>query len=252
MPKARARFYCRMIAEIGGWATLFYLTSCYLPALVPRFRSHEARIAAIPIVFNNHNIPMDSERQRERESLDRVVGLSIGLVTQLLITGLGILDLVTPVATLPALVIGFYLYDMIYLGVKLQNQTMYLAHHAATICLVGYLSVIDSPYRGFADIMYILLEFSSASINFVNLVKYFDSQSSLIPTLSACNLAVYGLTRIVVYPVNLVVCAAHVASSDRILIHVPPLAVLGLLYVLCVYWFGLMVQKHIRMRGAVE
>lgn len=241
-----------MIAEIGGWAMLFYLTSCYLPALVPRFRIHEARIAAIPIVFNNHNVPMDTERQRERESLDRAVGLSIGFVAQLLITGLGVLDLVTPVTTLPALVIGFYLYDMIYLGTKLQNQTMYLVHHIGTIGLVGYLTVIDSPYRGHADIMYILLELSSASINLVNLVKYFDSQSSRIPCLSACNLVVYGVTRILLYPVNFVICAAHVASSDRILINVPPLAVLGLLYAICIYWFFLMIQKHIRARGSIE
>ena len=157
-----------------------------------------------------------------------------------------LLDLMTPVPSLASLVIGFYLYDMIHLYTKPygKSQQIFIIHHAGTIVLVSYVCWIESPYKRASDIFYILLELSSISINTLNLIKYFRPTEPRLNQLRFANVVIYGLCRVVLYPITLGISIYFVAQSNQILIHVPPICALGLLYIMYVQWFVAMIYKQ--------
>ena len=238
-----------MIVEILAWSTLFYGASLILPCVVPTFYSKYKYINTLPRpVFENYSQIIDDLRQHEYNGIDRTVGQLVATGAQILIVAVAFIDLFTPVPYLTSLVIGFYLHDMIHLATKPYGQTLqiYLVHHAATIALVSYCYLIQSPYTTESDILYIFLETSSISINMVNIIKYFYPASELLDRLSFANIGIYGLTRIVLYPLNVAWIAYNVYNSDQIWINVPPLTVLILLYGVCVQWFVAMIKKHYR------
>ena len=231
-----------MILETLAWTTFFYTASFTIPYVVPRLE-HQYK----PPIFDNHNVLLDDAEQDAR---DRTIGQLVATGAQILIVLGALLDLITPIPTLASLVIGFYLYDMIHLSTKPYGRTLqiYLYHHAATIALVGYVCWIESPYKTVIDIFYILLEVSSISINTVNLIKFFRPTEPRLKQLTFANVAIYGLTRVILYPVNLGVAIYVVGQTDQILINLPPIAILLMLYVVCVQWFLTMINKQYRDR----
>jgi len=243
-----------MIGEILAWTTLFYGTSLILPCVVPTFYSKYKYINTLPRpVFENYSQIVDDLRQHEYNGIDRTVGQLVATAAQILIVAGALLDLFTPVPYIASLVIGFYLHDMIHLYTKPYGQTLqiYLVHHAFTIALVSYCYLIQSPYTKEANILYILLETSSISINMVNLVKYFYSASELLDSLSFTNIIVYGTTRILLYPLTIAWIIYNGYNSDHILIHLPPLTVLILLYGVCVQWFVAMIKKYWKVERVI-
>lgn len=226
-----------MILETLAWTTLFYTVSFTIPCIIPRLQAPYK-----PPVFDNHNISVDDD---EQNAIDRTIGQLVAMGAQILMVAGAVADLFTPLP-LHSLVIGFYAYDMIHLYIKPYGKTLqiYLIHHAVTIALISYLYLIETPYTKEMDTYYILLEVSSVSINAVNLIKFFYPLSDSLDTLSFANVVVYGITRVVLYPLNLGWCLYCVLTSGNILIHVPPFLVLVMLYGVCVQWFLAMIKKY--------
>ena len=225
-----------MILETLAWTTLFYTASFTIPCIIPRLRSHYK-----PAVFDNHNSVIDDD---EQNAIDQTIGQLVATGAQMLMVAGAVVDLFTPLP-LHSLVIGFYAYDMIHLYMHPYGKAlqMYLIHHAVTIALIGYLYLIETPYTKEIDAYYILLEVSSVPINAVNLIKFFYPLSDSLDTLQLANVVVYGITRVVLYPLNLGWSLYCVLTSDNMWIHVPPFLVLVLLYGVCVQWFLAMGRK---------
>jgi hypothetical protein len=229
-----------MILETLAWTTLFYTASFTIPCIIPRLQALYK-----PPVFDNHNSVIDDD---EQNAIDRTIGQLVATGAQILMVAGAVVDLFTPLPlhSLPSLVIGFYAYDMIHLYINPYGKAlqMYLIHHAVTIALIGYLYMIETPYTREMDTYYILLEVSSVSINAVNLIKFFYPLSDSLDTLRLANVVVYGVTRVVLYPLNLGWSLYCVWTSDNVWIHVPPFLVLVMLYGVCVQWFLAMVKKY--------
>lgn len=204
-----------------AWTSLLYATSLALPSL--------------PLFPPN----------KDTDAIDRTVGQLVRVGAQILIVvGAGI-DLVIPIGSLTPLVIGFYLYDMIHLATKPYgaSQQLFQVHHVLTIALAGYLDLIDTPYKVEVNLIYILLETSSTALNAVCVLKLYGP----IPEgVSVANVGIYGLTRIVLYPVVVGRCIVDVWHSGTLLINVFPICILSTLYVACFYWFLALVRKHSR------
>jgi hypothetical protein len=227
-----------MILETLAWTTLFYTVSFTIPCIIPRLQTLYK-----PPVFDNHNSVIDDD---EQNAIDRTIGQLIATGAQILMVAGAIVDLFTPLPlhSLPSLVIGFYAYDMIHLYMNRYGKAlqMYLVHHAVTIALIGYLYMIETPYTREMNTYYILLEISSVSINVVNLIKFCYPLSVSLDTLRFANVVVYGVTRVVLYPVNLGWSLYCVWTSDNVWVHIPPFLVLVLLYGVYVQWFLAMIR----------
>jgi hypothetical protein len=195
-------------------------------------------------------LPLFISAKKGPDVVDRTVGQVVRVGAQaLIVIGVSI-DLVTPIGSLTPLVIGFYLYDMIHLATKPYgtSQHMFQVHHALTIALAGYLDLIDTPYKVEVNLIYILLETSSTALNAVCVLK---SYCPVPVSVSTANVAIYGITRIVLYPIVVGRCVLDVFKSDTLLINVFPICMLSTLYVACFYWFLALVRKHSRDYGGV-
>jgi len=228
-----------MILDTLAWTTFFYTASFTLPCVIPCLQVHTNHNRIIDYNDNDNN-------DRKQDAIDRTIGQLVATVAQILIVAAACIDLFTPVTTLSSLVIGFYVYDIIHLCIKPYGRTqqIYLIHHAGTIALITYLHLIETPYTKETDVYYILLEASSVSINSVNLIKYFYPYSNSLNALSRANVVVYGLTRIVLYPLNFAWILYNVVTSDHVWINVLPISGLILLYGAYIKWFMAMMAKH--------
>ena len=195
-------------------------------------------------------LPLFISDKKGPDAVDRMVGHVVRIGAQTLIVIGASIDLVTPIGSLTPLVIGFYLYDMILLATEPRGafQHMFQVHHALTIALAGYIDLIDTPYRVEVNLIYILLETSSTAINTVYVLK---SYGPVPASVSTANLAIYGITRIVLYPIVVGRGVLDVFKSDTLLINAFPICTLSTLYIACCYWFLALIRKHSRDYGGV-
>jgi hypothetical protein len=187
--------------------------------------------------------------QKQLDLLDRTVGQLVNSIFQILMVGWTLYNLTIEDATdsLNTFVVGFYLYDILYLYMS-QNgktQTMYIIHHALTIALVVYVYYITPGYNTFVNINCMLLEFSSTSINVINIIKFFNPGSNHT-VISGINVCIYFLTRVFFYPLNLLLLTYRVYEADIPVkyMYVPPIILLDTLFCVSVWWFIALFKKH--------
>jgi len=240
-----------MFLEIASWASLFISTSLVLPYTVPYFRTKLQQIKSVPVAVFDATCIQDAH-QAHINAIDRSVGQIMAVIGQLLITGWASLNLLGLDAyhSLNALFIGYYLYDTVHLLTKpyAKTYTLYVVHHALAIIIVGSLYLVDIPYVVPLNIMYILLEFSAATVNITNLLIHTYPSSTVVITSSFINVSIYGITRVIVYPIVLSYLAYYVytttTSTYSFCICLVPLGLLTVLYFACIYWCMGMVAKH--------
>ena len=146
-----------MISEIAIGVILLTGVSHVLPYTIPSIRSKlQSMIVS----------------QEEYNMIDKTIGQLISSACQILIIMGAIVDLITPITYLTPFVIGYFIYDIIHLYTKPygKTQSIFLLHHGLTIVMVGYVYLIESPYRSFNNICYIVLETSSLSLNITNCI----------------------------------------------------------------------------------
>jgi hypothetical protein len=222
-----------MISEIAIWVVLLTGASHVIPYTIPSIRSKlQSMIVS----------------QQEQDMIDKTIGQLISAASQILIILGAIVDLITPIPYLTPFVIGYFVSDMIHLYTKPygKTQTIFFLHHGLTIVMVGYVYLIESPYKSFNDICYILLETSSLSLNITNSIKYFYPNHSHMKFI---NISIYGICRMLLYPINIghgIYMLYNSNDAYIIKLHIFPVSLLIILYAVCVNWFIVMVRKHYR------
>lgn len=240
-----------MILEIASCTVLFTAASLVLPYIIPYFRNRLQQINSMPIAVFDAECIQDAHRA-QINAIDRSIGQIVAAVGQLIITGWACLNLLglNAFQSLDAFVIGYYIYDTIHLLTKPYAKTLklFIVHHTLTICLVVYLHVVDIPYYIILNMLYIVLEFSGATNNIANvLIHTYPSAQFVIPC-SFINVSIYCITRIVLYST---LCAyilyytyVTTTSTYSYYLCIPPMLLLTILYIACIYWFIGMVAKH--------
>ena len=242
-----------MFQEIVGWTTLLSAIFFSLPYCIPAFRNRlnqpQQSVFGVQVITDY--------RQKEIDAVDRTVSQLVCTAFQAVIVFWGFMNVfgfvksvgIESYESLDYAIIGFYAADMIYMWAKPfgKTQQMFFVHHALTILVISYIQFIQFQYSTTLTYIYILLEFSSASINVVNVYRYCYPLSKSIVPLSFYNLIIYFVTRVVLFPINVgwtvYAVVASGQSAEKSLYYFP----LGfgiLLYCVCVYWFFGMVAKH--------
>jgi hypothetical protein len=228
-----------MISEIAIWVVLLTGVSQVLPYTIPSIRSKlQSMIVS----------------QEEYDMIDKTIGQLISSACQILIIMGAVVDLITPIPYLTPFVIGYFVYDMIHLYTKPygKTQTIFFLHHGLTIVMVGYVYLIESPYKLFNDICYIVLETSSLSLNITNCIKYFYPNHPNMKLINFINISIYGLFRMLLYPINIghgIYMLYNSNDAYIIQMHIFPVSLLLILYAVCVNWFIVMVTKHYQIIG---
>ena len=233
------------------WTVTILGISWLIPHIIPAFRVNYNKIRET--IKNNTIFTSEciSEiHQKQLDLLDRTIGQMVNSVCQLLIIGWAGYNLLIADATdsLNAFVVGFYLYDTIHLYIHHYGKTQraYIVHHLLTISIIVYIQYVATGYSEFGNINYILLELSSTSINITNIAKFFNPMAKYTVTISGINVNIYFITRIVAFPLNLLLLSYMIYESDSSTkyVNIPPVTLLSILFCVCVGWFIALVKKH--------
>ena len=233
------------------WTVSILGVSWLIPYSIPVFRNNYRKIRESiqnNTVFRSECI--SDIHQTQLDHLDRTIGQLVNSVCQLLIIGWACYNLTITDSTdsLNAFVVGFYLYDTIHLYISHYGKTqrMYIVHHLATIGIILYIQYVATDYSMFGNINYILMELSSTSINVTNITKFFNPMAKYNITLSGINVNIYFITRIVMFPLSTLLLSYMIYESDSSTkyIYIPPIALFGILFCVCVGWFIALVKKH--------
>jgi len=227
------------------WATAILGISWLVPHISP-FKNRYKQI---------HDAKSELNRevyQKQLDLLDRTVGQFVNSIFQILMVGWALYNLTIEDTTdsLNTFVVGFYLYDILHLYTSHygKTQTIYIIHHALTITLVTYVYYITPGYNIFVNINCMLLEFSSTSVNVINIIKFFNPRSTYT-TLSGINVCIYFLTRVFFYPISLFLMIYDCYHRDVTLLSkylsIPPMTLLSILFGVSIWWFIALLKKHL-------
>jgi len=222
-----------------------------IPRIIPTFKERYNQIySAIKtnVVFTSECI--NDIHQGQLDLLDKTIGQIVNSICQSIIVAWAFcnLFLFNETESLNAFVIGFYIYDIIHLLTKHYGKTqrMYLVHHGLSIVCIVYVQYIATGYNPYININYILMEVSSTAINITNIIKFFNPASKYTITVSGINVNTYFITRVVFYPISLLFMTYDIYHSDIAAkyLYIPPVALLSLLFSVCVWWFTALIKKH--------
>jgi len=242
-----------MFYEIGVWTLGLVGGSYGLPYCIPSIRSAYKQIHAsikANTVFTSECI--SDIQQGQLDFIDRTIGQLMSAICQMVIVLWASLNLLTgsSIEPLHNFVISYYLYDMIHLYLKPYGKTqrIFFLHHSLTIFLIAYTRYADLHNAGFFHVSYICMELSGCSINITQLLRYSYPISKLNITVSAINLLIYGILRLVIYGFALL---NYVVTTDITPIYYIPTTLAYLLYFVSLYWCILMAQKHKRLQQKI-
>jgi hypothetical protein len=244
-----------MFAEIALWTLSILGASYALPYCVPPIRMAQKQLHELVktnTVFTSNCIT--DIQQAQIDMIDRTIGQIMGASCQFMIVAWAFLNLLFtgPIEPLHDLVISYYLYDMIHLYMKPygRRQSIFFLHHTLSICMIAYIRYTQIEYTTLSHSLYILMESSGCALNITNLYKQFYPASKHIITCSSVNIIIYGLTRVLVYPLILSYYEyqLYISVLDTKYIYIFPNALLILLFCVSVWWFIAMVQKHRGMK----
>jgi hypothetical protein len=128
-----------------------------------------------------------------------------------------------------------------------KKDHLFIVHHAGTIGIILYAEVAQFHYNYFYNVIYVLLEGSGIMLNIAGISKSLSPYTKCSSMMSATNVATYGLTRILLYPLHLlhflyVVLSANPSLFD-ICIRTPPAIALIALYIVSVRWYMVMIKR---------
>jgi len=242
-----------MFYEIVVWTLGMVGGSYGLPYCIPSIRSAYKQIhAAIKMntVFTSECIG-DIQRN-QLDLIDRTIGQLMSAICQTVIVLWASLNLLIgwPIDPLHNFVISYYLYDMIYLYLKPYGKTqkIFFLHYSLTIFLIAYIRYAELHHIGFFHVSYICMELSGCSINITHLLRYSFPISKLNIAISAINLLLYGILRLVIYGFALL---NYIVTTDITPIYYIPTTLLYLLYFISLYWCILMAQKHKQLQQKI-
>jgi len=231
-----------MFLEAFLWSVSITLASYGFPYLIPSIRNRLKEIHA-----NTELIGSEELRIKVRDSIDRTLGQLVAATCQSLMTGWSLSNLIlgSSVQALDQLVIGFYIYDIVHLLTKPYGKTqrIYLLHHIAAILFI-YLNTLNIHRNVFStNISYLLMESSSATINLTTIIVH--ERPRYKSFVNKVNIIVYGLTRVILFPGNILYYFIDSLSSDQPILRSSELIMATLFYGLFVYWHQAMIKKYL-------
>jgi hypothetical protein len=240
-----------MFAEIALWTLSILGVSYALPYCVPPIRIAQQQLREIiktNTVFTSNCIT--DIQQAQIDMIDRTIGQIMGASCQFIIIIWAFLNLLYSgsIEPLHDFIISYYIYDLIHLYTTPygRRQSIAFLHHTLIICMITYIRYTQIDTIIFTQLLYILMELSSCSLNIMNLCKQFYPASKHIITYSFVNVMIYGLTRVIIYPLVLSYYEyqLYISEKDTKYLYLFPNALLILLYCISLWWFIAMVQKH--------
>jgi len=240
-----------MLQEVVLWTGSLLICSHALPYLIPSFYATLVQVhrsIQSNTVFASESI--HDAHQHQLDAIDRTIGQLVAGACQFLIVLWALWNrlMAGDLQPLHNFVLGFYLHDTIHLLVKPYGKTLriFLVHHGVAIGLVLYLKYCPPSYYSFANEAYLLLELSAFSINATHVFRRFFITSKYNIALSALNLYLYCITRLILYPLMIATLLLSVVLSPQplSLLELAPLPVLVGLIGVSANWFVAMVAKH--------
>ena len=152
-------------------------------------------------------------------------------------------------ASLNPFVISYYLYDIGHLLMSpyAKKEHMFIVHHIGAIAIILYATYGQFQYDYIYNVIYVLLESSGIVLNISGISKSLFPYTACSRTMMATNLATYGLTRILLYPLHLLYFLYIVSNENLslfdICIRAPPGLSLLALYVVSVRWYMVMIKR---------
>jgi len=224
-----------------------------IPSIIPTFKNQYAQIySAIKsnVIFTHECV--SEIHQKQLDVLDKMISHLMNCICQLVIVGWSVynLTLYDSLETLNEFIIGFYLYDIIRTLTKNYGKTqgLFLVHHVLSIVLLLYMRLAVTDFNGYFNVIYLLLEFSGASLNLTHIIRFVNPASKYTITVSGINVNIYFITRCVFYPVSLLFITydAYHREVDTLTkyLYIPPLLLLWLLFGMSAWWLVALVKKH--------
>ena len=231
-----------MFLEAFLWSISITIASYGFPYLIPSIRNRLKEIDTTTDLIGSEEL-----RIKVRDSTDRTLGQVVAATCQFLMTGWSLSNLVlgSSVQGLDQLVIGFYIYDIVHLLTKHYGKTqrIYLLHHVVTIVFI-YLNTLNIHRNLLStNISYLLMESSSATINLTAIIVH--ERPRYKSFVNKVNIIVYGLTRVILFPGNILYYFVDSLSSDQPLLRSSELIMAILFYGLFVYWHQAMIKKYL-------
>lgn len=229
-----------MFLESLLWSVSITVVSYGFPYLIPSISNRLKEIHTTTELIGSEEM-----RIKVRDSIDRTLGQLVAATCQSLMTGWSLYNLIlgSSVQGLDQLVIGFYIYDIVHILTKPYGKTqrIYLLHHIATIFFI-YLNTLNIHRNVFStNISYLLMESSSATINITTIIVHeIPRYKSFV---NKVNIIVYGLTRVILFPGNILYYLVDSLSSDQPILRSSELIMAILFYGLFVYWHQAMIKK---------
>jgi hypothetical protein len=224
-----------------------------IPSIIPTFKNQYNQIySAIKsnVIFTHECV--NEIHQKQLDVLDKMISHLMNCICQLVIVGWSVynLTLYDSLETLNEFIIGFYLYDIIRTLTKNYGKTqgLFLVHHVLSIVLLLYKTFAITDFNNYLSIIYVLLEFSGASLNLTHIIRFVNPASKYTITVSGINVNIYFITRCVFYPVNLMVVSYDIYHRDMDILSkylcIPALSLLWLLFGMSAWWLVVLVKKH--------
>jgi len=182
---------------------------------------------------------------------DKVRGHLVAAACQTAITVWAALNLFFGLNTdsLNPFVISYYIYDIGHLLMNpyAKKEHMFIIHHIGAIAIILYATYGQIQYNYVYNVIYVLLEGSGIMLNIAGISKSLFPYTVYSRMMMATNVATYGLTRILLYPLHLlhflyIVLSANPSFFD-ICIRIPPGLALIALYIVSARWYMVMIKK---------
>jgi hypothetical protein len=194
------------------------------------------------------------------ELIDKVNSHLVAAASQTIITAWAAVNLMYPEYTesLHYTVVGYYVYDMIYLLVSpyATSKALFIAHHMGAMFVALYAIFFQLSYVYILNLLYIVLESGSLLLNLTNVAKILQPYTPFSRNMIRLNLGYYGISRMILFPacllqgVSIVYNAEH--PMQELTYMAPPFFILIILFVVSVNWFATMVQNYIKTQASPD
>jgi hypothetical protein len=151
--------------------------------------------------------------------------------------------------SLDPFVISYYIYDIGHLLMNpyAKKEHMFIIHHVGTIAIILYAEIGQFQYDYIYNVIYVLLEGSGIMLNIAGIAKSLYPYTYYSRLMINTNLATYGLTRIVLYPLHLLYFL-YIFSNENlslfdICLRAPPTLALIALYIVSFRWYMVMIKR---------
>ena len=194
------------------------------------------------------------------ELIDKINSHLVAAASQTIITAWAAVNLIYPEYTesLHYTVVGYYVYDMIYLLISpyATSKGLFIAHHMGAMFVALYAVYVQLSYEYLLNYLYIVLESGSLLLNLTNIAKILYPYTPFSRNIIRLNLGYYGISRMILFPACLLQGILIVYNStnpmQELAYMAPPFSILIILFIVSINWFATMVHNYTKPQSSLE